>query len=133
MIKRLLLLIVFLTGAGLSAETPREGAKAILELVKDRNYAVIFNERYAEWHKVEDAKRRPEEAIQKLSLGWELNRDMVLSIFKQLSKADYEIGTNPDPQESETGEIAVTTVIIGDRTIPYQLYKLKSGLWGFHM
>ena len=105
----------------------------MLELVKERNYTVIFTERYAEWHKVEDAKRRPEEAVQKLSSGWELNRDMILSIFKQLSKSKFELGTNPDPQESETGEIATTYVIIGDRKIPYTLYKLKSGVWGFHM
>ena len=133
MTKRLILILCLFCAVALSAETPREGAKAIHKLIKDRDYSELFQTRYSEWFTLEDANKRPEEAIEKLGSVWELNRDVVLSIFKQLSKADFEISENPNPLENETGEVATADVQIGQREVPYKLYKMTNGLWAFHM
>ena len=131
--KRTLIALVMCGAFGATAETPQEGATAILKLLKDRNYTDLFSQRYSEWHKVEASGKTPEEAVKKLSALWERNYDMMVTLFEQLSKAEYKLSKSEIQQKSETGDMATGTVSIGDKTIPYRLYKMKNGRWGFHM
>lgn len=125
--------LVALWTVGVFAETPKEGAAAILQLVTDRNYSVLFQQRYCEWYKVEAEGVEPEKAINKLSSMWEKNHEMMVQLYKQLANADFELSKNEKPQETETGDVATATVLIGEKKVPYSLYKMKSGRWGFHL
>jgi len=118
---------------GAFAETPQEGAATMFKLLKERNYSELFQQRYAEWYKVAAEGREPAEAIKQLSSVWERNYDMMVSLYEQLAGAEYEMGKTDAPQQTETGETATGSVSIGGKTIPYTLYKMKSGLWGFHL
>ena len=129
--KKLLSLVLFSIALTAGAETPNEGAKTILDLVKAKNYADLFKTRYAEWYKVEAEKADPQAAVEKLSKRWEKQNATILSIYEQLSTAEYELGTMDNPQVSETGEVATATVTLGQKKIPFKFYKMKSGLWGF--
>lgn len=130
--KKFLYLVLFSLALTVGAETPNEGAKAILDLVKSKNYTDLFKTRYAEWYKVEADKVEPQKAVESLSGKWEKQHDLMLSLYEQLSTAEYELSSIDSPQASETGEVATTTVTLGQKKIPYKLYKMKSGLWGFH-
>ncbi|MCP4352675.1 MAG: hypothetical protein GY795_45045 [Desulfobacterales bacterium] len=134
MMKRIIIfVIVMFCALEAAAETPQEGATAILKLLKGRNYSDLFQQRYSEWHKVEARGIKPEEAVKKLSAMWEKNYDMLVKLFEQLAKAEFELTKREKPQKTETGDIATATVTIGEKKIPYRLYKMKNGLWGFHI
>lgn len=136
MMKRIIVIvfaIVMFCALEVAAETPQEGATAILKMLKARNYSDLFQQRYSEWHKVEAEGVKPEVAIKKLSTIWEKNYDMLVKLFEKLSNAQFKITKNDNPQKTETGDIATSTVTIGEKKIPYRLYKMKNGLWGFHM
>ena len=133
MMNRILVVLVMCCALGAVAETPQEGSKAILEMLKERNYDELFKQRYSEWYKVEAEGKKPDEAIQKLSAIWERNYGTMINLFEQLADAEYELSRNENPQRSETGDVATGTVSLGEKKMPYPLYKLKSGLWGFHM
>lgn len=131
--KRILFAMIMCCALGAVAETPKEGASAILKLLEAREYSTLFQQRYSEWYKVETEGKDPAEAVRKLSARWERNYAMMVDLFVQLSSADFQISRTDTPQESETGEVATGTVLIGGKDIPYQLYKMKNGLWGFHL
>ncbi len=131
--KRILAVWVMCCALGVAAEPPQEGSKAMLKMLKERNYDALFKQRYSEWYKVEAEGKNSDEAIQKLSSIWEKNYDMMVSLFEQLAGAEYELSKNENPQISETGDVATATVSIGEKKVPYPLYKMKSGLWGFHL
>lgn len=133
MMKRILASIVLCCVLGVSAETPQEGSTAIFNLLKERNYDALFQQRYTEWYKVAAEGNSSDEAIQKLSSIWERNYDVMLNLFEQLSSAEYELSKNENPQETETGDVATGTVSLGEKQIPYTLYKMKNDLWGFHL
>ena len=116
-----------------AAETPKQGAEAMLKLLKERNYADLFQKRYTEFYKAEKEGVKPAQAIKQLSAMWERNHDMMLKLFEQLAKANFEMSKTERPQPSETGDIATCTIVMGEEKIPYQLYKMKTGLWGFRM
>ena len=132
--KRILSLILLtLTAVVANAETPQEAAKAIHDLIQAENYAELFPTRYSEWHKVEAEGVAPEKAIERLSAMFKKQREPMLSIYSQLAEAEFELSTKEKPQVSETGNIATATVKFGEREIPFKLYEMKSGLWGFHL
>jgi hypothetical protein len=54
-------------------------------------------------------------------------------IYTQLAEAEFELSEREKPQVSETGETATATVKMGEKERPFKLYKMKNGLWGFHM
>ena len=68
-----------------------------------------------------------------MSTIFEKNYDMMVKLFEQLTSCEYELSKREKPQKTETGDIASGTVLLGEKKIPYRLYKMKSGLWGFHM
>ena len=115
------------------AETPQEGASKILEYLEGKNYSDIFQHRYTEWYKAEAAGMKTKTAIDKLSTRWEKNHGVMVNLYKQLSKAEFKFSKNQNPQKTETGDVATAKVTIGGKEVPYRLYKMKNGLWGFHM
>jgi hypothetical protein len=115
------------------AETPQEGAMAILKLLEERDYDSLFKKRYSEWYKVEAEGKNPEEAIQKLSSIWERNHDKMVNLFEQLAHAEYELSRIGSPLITETGAVATGIISLEEKKVPYLLYEMKSGLWGFHM
>ena len=131
--KKLIVFLSFIAALALNAETPQEGAKAIYELIKAENYAELFPTRYSEWYKVENEGIASDKAIAQLSRGYQKNHEMILSIYRQLAEAEFELSQREKPQVSETGEIATATVKMGEKERPFKLYKMKNGLWGFHM
>ena len=134
MLIRLVTVCLFLlTATGTYAETPQEGAAEILTLLKARNYAELFPARYSEWHKTETEGVPLEEAVKRLSRIFEKNHDMMVGVYEQLTKAEFTTGENEHAQISETGETATAEVTIGEKTVPFTLYKMKNGKWGFHL
>jgi hypothetical protein len=131
--KKIILFISLLGALALHAETPKEGAKAIGELIQAQNYSELFTTRYSEWYKVENEGIAPDKAIAQLSRGYKKQHEMILSIYSQLADAEFELSQRENPQASETGEIATATVKMGEKERPFKLYKMKNGLWGFHM
>ena len=115
------------------AETPQEGASKILKFLKAKNYSDLFQQRYTEWYKAEEAGMKTEKAIDKLSARWEKNHEMMVNLYEQLSKAKFEFSKNQNPQKTETGDVATAKVTIAGKQVPYRLYKMSNGLWGFHM
>ena len=134
MMKKLIpLVMVMCCALGAVAETPKEGAEAILKLLEKREYSTLFQQRYSEWYKVDDVGKDPAEAVEKLSSRWERNYTMMVDLFSQLTDADFQMSTSETPQESETGEVAAGTILIDGKDVSFRLYKMKSGLWGFHL
>ena len=115
------------------AETPQAAAKAILELVEARDYATLFPTRYSEWYKVDKEGVPHDQAIGKLSGQFEKQYDMIVDLYTQLSSASFELGVHEYAQEMETGEKATATVTIRGQEMPFSLYRMKNGLWGFHL
>lgn len=115
------------------AETPQEGAKAILELLKARDYDTLFRQRYSEWHKVEAEGKDPKAAVKKLAARWEKRHEAMVDLFTKLAAAEFEPGKNERPQKTETDELATATISLNGRDIPYSLYRMKNGRWGFHL
>ena len=57
---------------------------------------------------------------------------MLLSVFKQLASAEFTLSKSDTPNQQETGDVATATITLNGKDIPYQLFKMKNGLWGFH-
>lgn len=125
--------LILLSALSVVAETPQEGAAAILSLLKERNYTELFTTRYTEWYKAEAEGVPQEAAVKKLSSLMERGYDQMVEVFTGLSTAEFEFSTYDLVQQTETGETATATVILGEKQIPYTLYKMKNGLWGFHL
>lgn len=134
MLKQLITLVA-LTFAAVTAhaETPQEAAKAIHDLLETENYAELFPARYSEWHKVAAEGVAPEQAIEKLAGMFKKQREPLLAIYSQLADADFTLGDYEYAQVTETGKVATATVKLGEREIPFKLYEMKNGLWGFHL
>ena len=132
MAKVLAILTLFISVAAF-AETPQEGASEIFELLKKEDYESIFKTRYAERYKIEKEDMSAEEAIQKLSKPWKRNYVLYLEVYEQLSKAEFKLSKTDNPQVSQTGEVAVTDVLIQGNKVQFKLYKMKSGYWGFQL
>ncbi len=114
-------------------ETPKDGAAAISDLLQKRNYSTLFQERYSEWYKVEAEGVEPEVAITKLSALCEKQYDMLVRVFDQLASAEFTLSRNEMPQKTETADVATAIVSVNGEDIPYRLYRMKNGLWGFHL
>ena len=114
-------------------ETPQGAAAAISDLLSNRDYSTLFQERYSEWHKVEAEGVEAEVAITRLSAMWEKQHDMLASVFKQLASAEFALSKSEMPQKTETGDVATANVSVNGKDITYRLYRMKNGLWGFHL
>lgn len=126
-------IIVFCCAMKAAAETPQEGAAVILNLLEGRNYSDLFQQRYSDWYKVEAEGVEPEAAIKKLSGFMEKNYDTLIILFENLAHTEFEISTREKSRETEAGDVATATIAIDGKEIPYRLYKMKNGLWGFDM
>lgn len=131
--KTVLSLLFLLAAVTAYAETPQEAAKAIHKLIQTENYNELFPTRYAEWHKVAAEGEAADKAIEKLSGMFKKQREPLLTIYSQLTKAKFEFSQNENPQVSETGKVATAIVKFGEREVPFKLYEMKTGLWGFHL
>lgn len=129
--KSFLCLLLLLAASVVRADTPNEAAKAVLELVKAENYSELFRTRYTEWYKIDSEKMSAEEAITQLASRWKKQREMVLSIYTQLSTAEFTVSDKGSGLVSETGERATAKVTMGTQQIDFVLYRMKNGLWGF--
>ena len=135
MIKYFLISMLLCVNAGFCAteqETPQDAAGTIAGLLEKRDYSTLFEQRYTEWYKVEAEGVAPEAAIKKLSSRWEKQHGMLLSVFKQLASAEFTLSKSDTPNQQETGDVATATITLNGKDIPYQLFKMKNGLWGFH-
>ena len=133
MIKKTLFVWILLSSTMLCAETPAEGAAVIHELVKEKNYDVLFPTRYSEWYKVKKEGVAEDVAIAKLSKLFEKEHEVILSAYAQLTKADFTLSEQENPQISETGKVASAIVKISSKEIPFKLYEIKGGAWGFRL
>lgn len=131
--KKLMVAFLFsLFAMSVQAETPQQASQAILKLLKANDFETLFRTRYTELHKA----KTPEEekkVIEVLSGYWKKDIKMIVSVFEQLSGAEFKISKHEHAQKTETGRKAEAPVKIGDKEGKYQLYEMKSGLWGFHM
>jgi hypothetical protein len=116
----------------LQAETPQAAARAIHQLIQAENYAELFPTRYSEWYKFEQQGIARDQAIAQLARGFQAQRALILSVYSQLAKAEFELRQRDNPQISENGKIATASVKLGDKEMPFTLYQMKNGLWGFH-
>ncbi|MEX0330721.1 MAG: hypothetical protein AB3N64_04795 [Puniceicoccaceae bacterium] len=114
------------------AETPNEAAAAILSLLEEKDYEAIFTTRYTEWYKVEAAGVDPAAAVEKFSKRWERQYDMLISVYQQLKDAEFQLTTSEIKQQGETGRVAVANVKLGDKDLPFKLFEVEDGTWGFH-
>lgn len=136
MLKKVIILVcslIIFYAVDAIAETPQEAAASILKLLKDKNYSDLFQQRYTEWYKAEAEGIETQRAIEKLTTSWEKNHDMMVKLFDQLSSAIFMLSKNENHQKTETGDVATAKVTIGGKEIPYCLYKMNNGLWGFHI
>jgi hypothetical protein len=135
MFKRVMVVValVLCCAVTAAAETPKEGAAEILKLLADKNYTELFPARYTEWYKTEEDGAEPEVAVEKLAGMWEKNYAMMTELFTQLTEADFVITQDEQHQKTETGDVATATVTIGGQEVPYRLFKMNNGLWGFHL
>ncbi len=117
------------------AETPREGLKAIIELYKTKNFKKLVQERYSElerFGRTEDIVNKLTEIFRKRYSNDKLLARTV-SFLERALKAKPLIVKREDPQKGETGDVAKFKVVLNSRTVEYRLYKMKTGLWGFHL
>jgi len=124
--------LVFLVALTAQAETPQEASKAILMLLEQKDYDELFRTRYSELHKAEK-EGKVDEAIKTLSGYWDKNHQTMIGLFEQLSNGHFTISKHDYAQITETGQKATCQVTIGGKIIPYSLYEMKTGRWGFHM
>lgn len=116
----------------LQAETPQAAARAIHQLIQAENYVELFPARYTEWYKFEQQGIAQDQAIAQLARGFQGQRALILSVYSQLAKAEFKLSQRDNPQISENGKIATASVRLRDKEIPFTLYQMKNGLWGFH-
>lgn len=115
------------------SETPNEAAAAIRDLIKEKEYDILFPERYSEWYKTKEEGIGKDEAVAKLSGMLEKRHELIVSIYDQLVTADFTVTEEGNPQESETGKVASTVIEVSTREVPFKLYEMKDGTWGFHL
>ena len=72
-------------------------------------------------------------AIKKLTPMWEKNHGIMVNLFEQLSQSEFTLTKDEKYLKTETGDVATAKVTIQGKEIPYRLYKMKNGLWGFRM
>jgi hypothetical protein len=129
----ILIALTFFSIACTKGETPNEGAAVIRDLIKEKNYEALFPARYSEWHKTEKEGMEESEAISKLSDMFEKRHEVYVSIFEQLTEAEFTISQSESPQISETGKVASTVIEVNSREVPFKLYEMTNGIWGFHL
>ena len=114
-------------------ETPKEALQAIIKLYESKNFEKLIKERYSEIHKA-DTPEKLKKFIDMFSKRFsnEKNLRIKVSFLKEGLKAEPEIFKNIAPNESETEDVASFPVKIHGKEIEYNLYKMKSGKWGFH-
>ena len=111
-------------------ETPEEGLQIILELYQARNFETLVLERYAELYKANSENEIASViAFFERRFSNEEKLNEVTSFFMVALEGSPEISNDYESQISETGEIAI--FIVGDVT--FTLYKMKTGLWDFHL
>ena len=125
--------LILISALPLCAETPNEAATAIHDLIQNKNYEVLFPKRYTEWHKVEKEGVPPEKAIARLSGMFEKQHEILLSVYAQLKEAEFTLSETEIVQPTETGKMASATVTVRGKEIPFRLYEMKDGTWGFHL
>jgi|GEM_PF-4574022 len=133
LIKKTLIVFSLLASAILYGETPNEGAAVIRDLIKEKKYDVLFPSRYSEWHKTEKEGVGQDEAIRRLSVMFEKKHEVLLSIYEQLAESEFTISEYEYPQVTETGKVASAMVQFGSKAVPFKLYEMKDGTWGFHL
>ncbi|MEX0326767.1 MAG: hypothetical protein AB3N33_11840 [Puniceicoccaceae bacterium] len=126
------LALLFSSSLMAETETPNQAAAAILSLLEEKNYDSIFTTRYTEWYKVEAAGVEPAVALEKFSKRWEKQYDMLISVYQQLKDAEFQFESSEIKQPGETGRVAVTTVKLGEKELPFKLFEMENGTWGFH-
>lgn len=132
-LKIIVVLTLICSASAIHAETPNEGAAAIRDLIKEKKYDVLFPTRYSEWYKTEKEGIGKDEAVAKLSKMFEKRHDVFVSIYDQLASAEFTISEKENPQKGETGKVASTVIKVGTREVPFKLYEMKNGTWGFHL
>ena len=126
--------VLFVMGAvDAFAESPQEASSTILKLLKDKNYSDLFQQRFTEWYKAEAEGIETQTAIKKLTPRWEKNHGIMVNLFEQLSQSEFTLTKDEKYLKTETGDVATAKVTIQGKEIPYRLYKMKNGLWGFRM
>lgn len=127
------LLLLFIAGSSF-AETPKEAAKALRALYESKNFDKLVKERYTELHKAKSDKD-VQKIIDMISgqFSNDKNLKMILGIYDQILNTEPTIKENSQPQKSESGKVAIFKVKFGDREIPFKLYQMKNGKWGFHL
>lgn len=114
----------------LADETPEEGLSEILNLYRMRDFETLVRERYAELYKAKtEADILSVIALFGRRFSNNETLDEVISFLAIASEDSPEVSNDYEPQISETGEIAVFMV---DKET-YTLYKMKTGVWGFHL
>lgn len=115
-------------------ETPKEGLKAIIKLYKSQDFEKLVKERYSELHKAKNEKdvQKVIEMLKK-RFSQEKKREQMISFLESALKSPPKEIKNEKPQKTESGNIAKFKIEMKGRTIEYKLYKMKTGLWGFHL
>jgi hypothetical protein len=128
-----LFLLLLLISTSIFAETPQEGLKEILNLYKTKNIDELVKKRYTELHKAK-SETEVQQVIDMLTrqVTNEKSQKRLTDFFESILNVEPVI-SKQDPkyiQETETGDLAKFKAPSG-RT--YRLFKMKTGLWGFHL
>ena len=124
---------LFFCSLSVSAETAIEGLKEIKALYEAKNFEKLIKERYSEIHKAkDDAEVEKIIGFMKKRFGNEKNLNMVLKIYEGAEKVEPVIMKNPSPNESEDENMAVFKIKFHGKELPFNLYQMKNGKWGFH-
>ena len=126
--------LLFFIAGSVFAETPKEAAKALKALYEAKDFEKLVKERYTELHKAKNDKD-VQKIIDMISgqFSNEKNLKMILTIYDQLINTEPTIEEKANPQKSESGKVAVFKVKFGDKELPFKLYEMKNGKWGFHL
>ncbi|NQZ68989.1 MAG: hypothetical protein HRT89_13075 [Lentisphaeria bacterium] len=130
----LVLMVSFQVQAKEKAETAEDGLKNIIALYKAKDFSTLIKTRYTEIHKT-----KSKEDIDKLvamftkRFGNEAKLNQIIGFLESAAKAKAKLIKEEKPQKTETGNVAVFKAKLGEKEIDYKLYKMKTGLWGFHL
>lgn len=125
-----ILLLLLLGSTAASAESPREGLQAIIDLHEAEEFSTLIRERYSELDKAISAAKVDaliERYTQRAS-GERLQD--VIAQYTRFLEEPPQIVINPMPRSTETNSMAIFT-LGNDKTL--RLYKQKNGKWGFHL
>ncbi len=111
-------------------ESPQDGLAAIIALYKARDFETLILERYTELYKAEN----PDQITQLIAsyqtnLATDSALNEVVELLESIDPDSVVLSTDPNPQSSETGQVASFT--LGDQQ--YVLYLQNTGKWGFHI